>query len=130
VRKRDKVTGTMAGRALVRWALQHIGARAAGCQCLHWLNGEELPADLGCVGSGRGSVAGFPEARLVYTKRNGYARHRTGNQFNHRQYGHRHAGAGLRALFLYDPVHNKYDPWLASSGSGAGTRTPSRYATA
>jgi len=66
------------------------------------------------------SITSFPRNETVYTS--GTAGN-SPNNFNPNDIGSLYTGTvGLlyEPLFLYDPIHNKFIPWLASSGSWNG----------
>jgi peptide/nickel transport system substrate-binding protein len=66
------------------------------------------------------NTTSFPRNETLYTS--GTAGN-SPNNFNPNDLGSLYTGtAGLlyEPLFLYDPIHNKYIPWLATSGSWSG----------
>jgi peptide/nickel transport system substrate-binding protein len=66
------------------------------------------------------NLASFPRSETVYTQ--GTAGN-SPNNFNPFDIGGLYTGTvGLlyEPLFLYDPIHNKYIPWLATSGTWSG----------
>jgi peptide/nickel transport system substrate-binding protein len=78
------------------------------------------------VGTGTASAAkvaeqtSFPRNETVYTSGTAYS---PPTNFNFNDPGALYTGTqGLlyESLFLYDPIHNKYIPWLATSGSWSG----------
>jgi len=67
-----------------------------------------------------GTLAGFPRTDTLYTSGTAYAPPSNWNPFNLGNYATGTQGLVYEPLFLYDPVHNKYDPWLATSGTWSG----------
>ena len=68
-----------------------------------------------------GAQATYPRNETLYTSGTAYI---PPNNFNPNDLGSLYTGtAGLlyEPLFLYDPIHNKYIPWLAKSGGWQGT---------
>jgi len=80
-----------------------------------------LNAATGTAGAARvPNQTSFPRAETLYTS--GTAGN-SPNNFNPEDLGSLYTGTvGLlyEPLFLYDPIHNKYIPWLAQSGSWSG----------
>ena len=69
------------------------------------------------------SITSFPRDETLYTSGTAYS---PPSNWNPLDTGSRYTGTmGLlyETLFLYDPVHNKYLPWLATSGSWTGPST-------
>ena len=66
------------------------------------------------------SITSFPRSETLYTSGTAYSPPSNWNPYDS---GSRYTGTiGLlyETLFLYDPIHNKYIPWLATSGSWSG----------
>ena len=66
------------------------------------------------------SITSFPRGETLYTSGTQYS---PPSNLNPLDTGSRYTGTmGLlyETLFLYDPIHNKYIPWLATSGSWSG----------
>jgi peptide/nickel transport system substrate-binding protein len=70
--------------------------------------------------SSSGSLAGFPRSDTLFTSGTAYAPPSNWNPFNIGNMATGTQGLVYEPLFLYDPIHNKYDPWLATSGSWSG----------
>ena len=69
------------------------------------------------------SITSFPRSETLYTSGTAYS---PPSNWNPLDTGSRYTGTmGLlyETLFLYDPIHNKYLPWLATSGSWTGPST-------
>ena len=69
------------------------------------------------------NTVSFPRAETLYTSGTSYGEPTNFNPLNS---GSRYMGTmGLlyEPLFLYDPIHNKYLPWLATSGSWTNATT-------
>ena len=69
------------------------------------------------------SITSFPRNETLYTSGTAYS---PPSNWNPLDSGSRYTGTmGLlyETLFLYDPIHNKYLPWLATSGSWTGPST-------
>ncbi len=69
------------------------------------------------------SISSFPRDETLYTSGSAYS---PPSNWNPLDGGSRYTGTmGLlyETLFLYDPIHNKYLPWLATSGSWTGPTT-------
>jgi peptide/nickel transport system substrate-binding protein len=67
-----------------------------------------------------GSLASFPRSDTLYTSGTAYAPPSNWNPFNVGNMATGTQGLVYEPLFLYDPIHNKYDPWLATSGTWSG----------
>jgi peptide/nickel transport system substrate-binding protein len=105
-----------------------ISKRKAGTRLGTALTAAALVAPLvSAAGAGTAAAAtrvanttSFPRNETLYTS--GTAGN-SPNNFNPNDLGSLYTGtAGLlyEPLFLYDPIHNKYIPWLATSGSWSG----------
>ncbi len=70
-----------------------------------------------------GSVSSFPRNETVYTSGTMYSAPSTWNPFNVGNYDTGAQGLIYEPLFLYDPIKNTYDPWLATSGSWNSANT-------
>ena len=69
------------------------------------------------------SITSFPRDETLYTSGTAYS---PPSNWNPLDSGSRYTGTmGLlyETLFLYDPIHNKYLPWLATGGSWTGPST-------
>jgi peptide/nickel transport system substrate-binding protein len=71
--------------------------------------------------SGSSTLTGFPRSETLYTSGTAYSPPSNWNPFNLGNYATGTQGLVYEPLFLYDPLHNKYDPWLATSGTWSGT---------
>ncbi len=67
------------------------------------------------------TLAGFPRSETLYTSGTAYTPPSNWNPFNIGNMATGTQGLVYEPLFLYDPVHNKYDPWLATGGSWSGS---------
>ena len=118
-----KATGVKTGKGLLRWTVA-VGAAAlmllVTSACTGSTAKSSQPASSGSA-SASGSVAGFPRSQTLYTSGTAYAPPSNWNPFNIGNMATGTQGLVYEPLFLYDPVHNKYDPWLASSGSWSGS---------
>ena len=70
-----------------------------------------------------GSVTQFPRAETLYTSGTSYAPPSNWNPLNVGNFATGTQGLIYEPLFLYDPVKNHYDPWLATSGSWNSANT-------
>ncbi|MBV9451206.1 MAG: ABC transporter substrate-binding protein [Streptosporangiaceae bacterium] len=70
--------------------------------------------------SSSASLAGFPRSQTLYTSGTAYAPPSNWNPFNIGNMATGTQGLVYEPLFLYDPIKNTYDPWLASSGTWNG----------
>jgi peptide/nickel transport system substrate-binding protein len=68
-----------------------------------------------------GGLAGFPRTQTLYTSGTAYAPPSNWNPFNLGNYATGTQGLVYEPLFLYDPVHGKYVPWLATKGTWHGS---------
>jgi peptide/nickel transport system substrate-binding protein len=71
--------------------------------------------------SSSGTLAGFPRGQTLYTSGTAYAPPSNWNPFNIGNMATGTQGLVYEPLFLYDPIKNSYDPWLASSGAWSGS---------
>jgi peptide/nickel transport system substrate-binding protein len=78
------------------------------------------PSSSGTTSSNSASLAGFPRTDTLYTSGTAYSPPSNWNPFNIGNMATGTQGLVYEPLFLYDPIHNKYDPWLATSGSWSG----------
>jgi peptide/nickel transport system substrate-binding protein len=78
------------------------------------------PSSSGTTSSSSASLAGFPRTDTLYTSGTAYSPPSNWNPFNIGNMATGTQGLVYEPLFLYDPIHNKYDPWLATSGSWSG----------
>jgi peptide/nickel transport system substrate-binding protein len=120
VRSVTTVTSTKtARRRVIRWASAAgasalvVGLMAA---CTNSTSSSPAPS-----ASATGSLAGFPRSQTLYTSGTAYAPPSNWNPFNLGNFATGTQGLVYEPLFLYDPVNNKYDPWLATSGTWSGT---------
>jgi peptide/nickel transport system substrate-binding protein len=67
-----------------------------------------------------GTLSGFPRTDTLYTSGTAYSPPSNWNPFNLGNYATGTQGLVYEPLFLYDPIKNQYDPWLASSGTWSG----------
>ena len=72
----------------------------------------------GTSSSAPATVTQFPRAQTVYTSGSMYQPYATWNPFNVGNYATGAQGLIYEPLFLYDPIHNTYKPWLAMGSSG------------
>jgi peptide/nickel transport system substrate-binding protein len=64
------------------------------------------------------AVTQFPRAETLYTSGTAYAAPSNWNPLDEGNFATGAQGLIYEPLFLYDPVKNSYDPWLALSSSG------------
>jgi len=105
-------------RRTVRWT----GAIAAGtillvlaAACTSSGSTNSAPSSAPSTG-----LTGFPRGETLYTSGTAYAPPSNWNPFNLGNYATGTQGLVYEPLFLYDPIHSKYDPWLATSGTWSG----------
>lgn len=67
-----------------------------------------------------GGLTGFPRTQTLYTSGTAYAPPSNWNPFNLGNFATGTTGLIYEPLFLYDPIHNMYKPWLATSGKWTG----------
>ena len=67
------------------------------------------------------TLSGFLRTDTLYTSGTAYAPPSNWNPFNLGNFATGTQGLVYEPLFLYDPVHGKYDPWLATSGAWSGS---------
>jgi peptide/nickel transport system substrate-binding protein len=119
VRSKKKLAGTgRAGRAGVRWA--SMAAAAVLLAGLASACTSSPKSSTPTSSSSSGSLAGFPRSDTLYTSGTAYAPPSNWNPFNIGNMATGTQGLVYEPLFLYDPIHNKYDPWLATSGTWSG----------
>jgi len=68
-----------------------------------------------------GTLGAFPRTETLYTSGTAYAPPSNWNPFNLGNYATGTQGLIYEPLFLYDPIHNTYKPWLATSGTWSGS---------
>lgn len=73
--------------------------------------------------AGGATQTGFPRSQTLYTSGSAYTPPSNWNPLNLGNYATGTQGLVYEPLFLYDPIHGKYDPWLAVKGSWTGPRT-------
>lgn len=66
------------------------------------------------------SISSFPRSETLYTSGTAYAPPSNWNPFDIGNMATGTQGLVYEPLFLYDPVHNTYKPWLATSGTWSG----------
>ncbi len=71
--------------------------------------------------SGSSNITAFPRSETLYTSGTAYTPPSNWNPFNLGNYATGTQGLVYEPLFLYDPLHNTYMPWLATSGTWSGT---------
>jgi peptide/nickel transport system substrate-binding protein len=71
--------------------------------------------------TGSASLTGFPRSQTLYTSGSAYTPPTTWNPFAIGSMATGTQGLVYEPLFLYNPVKNSYQPWLASSGTWSGT---------
>ena len=105
------------GRTFLRWVsitgVAALALSAAAC------------GSSGTTGGGGGStpggaIASFPRAQTLYTSGSAYIPPSNWNPFNLGNFATGTQGLIYEPLFLYDPIHNKYQPWLATAGTWHG----------
>jgi peptide/nickel transport system substrate-binding protein len=67
------------------------------------------------------NALGFPRSTTLYTSGTAYAPPSNWNPFNLGNFATGTQGLVYEPLFLYDPIKNAYDPWLATKGSWSGS---------
>lgn len=103
----------------MRWT-SAVGAGALAVALVAACGGGTTPST-SPSGTGTGSLQGFPRSETVYTSGTAYAPPSNWNPFNLGNYATGTQGLIYEPLFLYDPIHNTYAPWLATSGTWSGT---------
>jgi len=120
VRSKTKLAGTGGShRAGVRWASMAAAAVLVAGLASACTNSSKSSTPTSSSSSS-GSLAGFPRSDTLYTSGSAYAPPSNWNPFNIGNMATGTQGLVYEPLFLYDPIHNKYDPWLATSGSWSG----------
>jgi peptide/nickel transport system substrate-binding protein len=114
-----------AGRGLarsgaVRWATVGVAASLALALVSACSSSGPKPSSSGTTSSNSATLAGFPRTDTLYTSGTAYSPPSNWNPFNIGNMATGTQGLVYEPLFLYDPIHNKYDPWLATSGSWSG----------
>jgi peptide/nickel transport system substrate-binding protein len=121
VSSQTKVRGaSKARRAGVRWATA-VAAGALVLGLASACSGSSTPSS--SASSPPASTVGlsaFPRAETLYTSGTAYAPPANWNPLDTGNFATGTQGLIYEPLFLYDPIHNKYDPWLATSGNWSG----------
>jgi peptide/nickel transport system substrate-binding protein len=122
VSSKTKVTSARkAGGGAVRWTSAAAAAALAlglASACSSSSSPSSSPSSSTSPSSA--TAAGFPRAETLYTSGTAYTPPANWNPFDIGNMATGTQGLVYEPLFLYDPVHNKYDPWLATSGSWSG----------
>jgi peptide/nickel transport system substrate-binding protein len=116
------VRGKKKARGTARWAAGAVAAAltlATASACTSPSSSTAKPG-AAAAASSAGTLSGFPRAGTLYTSGTAYSPPSNWNPFNLGNYATGTQGLVYEPLFLYDPVHNKYDPWLATSGTWSG----------
>lgn len=122
VRNGTTVTSTATARRRgIRWAIAAGAAILLSVISACTSSSSTNSAPTSAASSATGSLAGFPRSQTLYTSGTAYAPPSNWNPFNLGNFATGTQGLIYEPLFLYDPVHNKYDPWLATSGTWSGT---------
>ena len=114
--------GKKKARGTARWAAGAVAAAltlATASACTSSSSSTAKPG-AAAAASSAGTLSGFPRAGTLYTSGTAYSPPSNWNPFNLGNYATGTQGLVYEPLFLYDPVHNKYDPWLATSGTWSG----------
>jgi peptide/nickel transport system substrate-binding protein len=104
-----------------RYAAAAIGVLALGTASACTSGSSSSSATPGTSTSSSASAAPvtqFPRAQTLYTSGTMYSPPATWNPFNVGNYATGAQGFIYEPLFLYDPIHNTYKPWLALASSG------------
>jgi len=104
----------------VRWATAAVAASlllALASACSSSSKPSSSASASASASSGAGTLTAFPRADTLYTSGTAYAPPSNWNPFNIGNMATGTQGLVYEPLFLYDPIHNKYDPWLATSGT-------------
>jgi peptide/nickel transport system substrate-binding protein len=119
---RTNVTGARRARGrTVRWTT--AGAAGVLLVALASACGSSSPSSSSSTAPSSGTSAtlnGFPRNETLYTSGTAYSPPSTWNPFAIGSMATGTQGLIYEPLFLYDPIHNKYDPWLATSGTWSG----------
>jgi peptide/nickel transport system substrate-binding protein len=117
----SRLTSTKRARA---GAIRYVSVAAAAALVLGMAacssSSSSKPASTSSSSSSTSTLAGFPRSDTLYTSGTAYAPPSNWNPFNIGNMATGTQGLVYEPLFLYDPIHNKYDPWLATSGSWSG----------
>ena len=114
--------GKKKARGTARWAAGAVAAAltlATASACTSSSSSTAKPG-AAAAASSAGTLSGFPRAGTLYTSGTAYSPPSNWNPFNLGNYAMGTQGLAYEPLFLYDPVHNNYDPWLATSGTWSG----------
>jgi peptide/nickel transport system substrate-binding protein len=123
VRGKAKVTSMKrTKRGVIRWT-SATGAAvlvlSAAAACTTSSSNSSTPTSAASTSAGS-TLTGFPRNETLYTSGTAYAPPSNWNPFNLGNFATGTQGLVYEPLFLYDPIHNKYDPWLASSATWSG----------
>jgi peptide/nickel transport system substrate-binding protein len=107
-----------ARRRVIRWAAAPLAVAimVAMAAC----SSSATPKSSGQSPTGS-TLTGFPRSNTLYTSGTAYIPPSNWNPFNLGNYATGTQGLVYEPLFLYDPIHNTYDPWLATSGTWSGS---------
>jgi peptide/nickel transport system substrate-binding protein len=121
VSSNTKVTPARRARSRVgRWvtagaAASLMLALASACSSNSAPSGSTTPGSAG--------ISAFPRSETLYTSGTAYTPPANWNPLDIGNMATGTQGLVYEPLFLYDPIHNKYDPWLATSGTWTGATT-------
>jgi peptide/nickel transport system substrate-binding protein len=108
----------------IRWGAAAVAAAltlAAASACTSSSSGSSSPkTSTAPSASSTAALSGFPRSQTLYTSGTAYAPPTIWNPFDLGNFATGTQGLVYEPLFLYDPVKNQYDPWLASSGTWKG----------
>jgi peptide/nickel transport system substrate-binding protein len=121
VRSKTRMASTKrTGRAGVRWASLGVAAVLIAGLASACTSSPKSSTPTSSSSASGGSLASFPRSDTLYTSGTAYAPPSNWNPFNVGNMATGTQGLVYEPLFLYDPIHNKYDPWLATSGTWSG----------
>src|SRR5215469_6897564 len=84
-------------------------------------NGSAKPASASSSpSSGGGPITSYPRSQTLYTSGTAYSPPTIWNPLDLGNYATGTQGLIYEPLFLYDPIKNAYDPWLATGDESAG----------
>ena len=105
-----------------RWAAGAVAAAltlATASACTSSSSGSAKPGATAASSSAAptGTLSRFPRSQTLYTSGTAYAPPTNWNPFDLGNFATGTQGLVYEPLFLYDPVKNTYDPWLATDAA-------------
>jgi len=125
VSSNTKVTPARRARsgAVVRWATAGAAASLVLALASACSTSSTPPSSSSSTPASSAALSAFPRNETLYTSGTAYTPPANWNPLDIGNMATGTQGLVYEPLFLYDPIHNKYDPWLATSGTWTSATT-------